>query len=139
MPDDDAAPERDRNQKTAPVICRPLAWTGKAAHQTGMTEPAFIAVAKTVEIAPETAKEVEIGGRSILICHSDGRFFAVENLCSHAEEPLACGRLKRGWISCPAHGARFDLETGEPLNPPATEPLKTFALRVIDETIEVAV
>ena len=116
-----AAPERAAAAKTAPVICRALARTAKAAHQTGMTDLTFTAVARTDEIAPETAKEVEVGGRSILICHSDGRFFAVENLCSHAEEPLACGRLKRGWISCPAHGARFDLETGEPLNPPATE------------------
>ena len=138
MPIASAAPERVAATKTAPVICRALAWTAKAAHHRGMTEPAFIPVAKTDEIAPESAKVVEVDGRSILICHSDSRFFAVENLCSHAEEPLACGRLKRGWISCPAHGARFDLETGEPLNPPATEPLKTFALRIVGEVIEIA-
>jgi len=133
-----AAPERVRAAKTAPVICRALAWTTKAAHHRGMTEPTFIAVAKTDEIAPETVKAVEVGGRSILICHSDGRFFAVENLCSHAQEPLACGRLKRGWISCPAHGARFDLETGEPLNPPASEPIVTFPVRIVGDVIEVA-
>ena len=131
--------ERTIAAKTALVICRALAWAPEPAHQTGMTEPTFIAVARTDEIAPETAKEVEVGGRSILICHSDGQFFAVENLCSHAEEPLACGRLKRGWISCPAHGARFDLETGEPLNPPATEPLKVFVLRIIGDVVEIAV
>ncbi|MGR4864759.1 Rieske (2Fe-2S) protein [Caulobacter sp. LARHSG274] len=103
-----------------------------------MTEPIFTAVATIGEIAPETAKAVEVNGRSILVCHSDGRFFAVENQCSHAQEPLACGRLKRGWLSCPAHGARFDLETGEPLNPPATEPIATFAVRLVGEVIEVA-
>lgn len=103
-----------------------------------MTEPTFTAVATTGEIAPETAKAVEVNGRSILVCHSDGRFFAVENQCSHAQEPLACGRLKRGWLSCPAHGARFDLETGEPLNPPAIEPIVTFALRLVGDVIQVA-
>lgn len=103
-----------------------------------MTDLIFTAVATASEIAPETAKEVQVNGRSILICHSNGRFFAVENICSHAEEPLACGRLKRGWLSCPAHGARFDLETGEPLNPPATEPIATFAIRVSGDVIEVA-
>jgi 3-phenylpropionate/trans-cinnamate dioxygenase ferredoxin subunit len=103
-----------------------------------MTELTFTTVARTGEIAPETAKEVDVNGRSILVCHSDGRFFAVENLCSHAQEPLACGRLKRGWLSCPAHGARFDLETGEPLNPPATEPIATFAVRIVGDIIEVA-
>lgn len=111
---------------------------GEAAQVTEMSELTFTTVATTSEIAPETAKEVQVNGRSILICHSDGRFFAVENICSHAEEPLACGRLKRGWLSCPAHGARFDLETGEPLNPPATEPIATFALRISGDVIEVA-
>lgn len=138
MPFSLAALERPTDSKTAPVICRTLARAGEPAHHTGMTELIFTAVARTEEIAPETAKEVAVNGRSILICHSDGRFFAIENLCSHAEEPLACGRLKRGWISCPAHGARFDLETGEPLNPPATEPLKTFALRIVGDVIEIA-
>jgi 3-phenylpropionate/trans-cinnamate dioxygenase ferredoxin subunit len=103
-----------------------------------MIERIFTAVATIGEIPPETAKEVAVNGRSILICHSDGRFFAVENMCSHAQEPLACGRLKRGWLSCPAHGARFDLETGEPLNPPATEPIATFAVRINGDVIEVA-
>ncbi|WP_425999944.1 Rieske (2Fe-2S) protein [Caulobacter sp. DWR1-3-2b1] len=111
---------------------------GEAAQVTEMTELSFTAVATASEIAPETAKEVKVNGRSILICHSDGRFFAVENRCSHAEEPLACGRLKRGWLSCPAHGARFDLETGEPLNPPATEPIATFVIRINGDVIEVA-
>ena len=120
------------------VIWCAIAWAGKASQVTKMTEPTFIPVAKTDEIAPETAKAVEVNGRSILICHSDGRFFAVENMCSHAQEPLACGRLKRGWISCPAHGARFDLETGEPLNPPASEPITIFALRIVEDVIEVA-
>jgi 3-phenylpropionate/trans-cinnamate dioxygenase ferredoxin subunit len=47
--------------------------------------------------------------------------------------------MKYGWISCPVHGARFDLDTGEPLNPPATQPIQTFEVRIIGETIEVAV
>lgn len=102
-----------------------------------MTGGKFVAVAKAGEVPPGTAKAVEIGGRSILLCHSAGRIFAIENLCSHAEQPLECGRLKNGWIACPTHGARFDLETGEVLGPPATEPIATFAVRIDGDTIEV--
>jgi 3-phenylpropionate/trans-cinnamate dioxygenase ferredoxin component len=47
--------------------------------------------------------------------------------------------MRGGWLSCPVHGARFDLETGEPLNPPATQPIQTFKVRIVDDTIEVAV
>jgi 3-phenylpropionate/trans-cinnamate dioxygenase ferredoxin subunit len=104
-----------------------------------MPEPTFTAVAAASDIPPDSVKLVEVDGRSILLVHNEGRIFAVENLCSHAQEPLACGRVKRGWIACPAHGARFDLETGEVLGPPATEPIATFAVRIIGDVVEVAV
>jgi len=104
-----------------------------------MAEPTFTAVAGTGDIPPDSVKLVEVGGRSILLVHNEGRIFAVENLCSHAQEPLACGRVKRGWIACPAHGARFDLETGEVLGPPATDPIATFAVRISGDVVEVAV
>ena len=103
-----------------------------------MDDPIFTAVAGTADIPPDSVKLVEVGGRSILLVHNEDRIFAVENRCSHAEEPLACGRVKRGWIACPAHGARFDLETGEALGPPATDPIATFAVRISGDVIEVA-
>lgn len=104
-----------------------------------MSDPIFIPVAQTDELSPGTVKVVRAGGRSILLCHSEGRVFAVENLCSHVGEPLECGRMKLGWIACPTHGSRFDLETGEPLNPPATRPIATFPVRVDGDIIAVAV
>ena len=104
-----------------------------------MDEPTFTPVAATADIPPDSVKLVEVGGHSILLVHNEGRIFAVENLCSHAQEPLACGRVKRGWIACPAHGARFDLESGEALGPPATDPIATFAVRINGDMVEVAV
>jgi nitrite reductase/ring-hydroxylating ferredoxin subunit len=104
-----------------------------------MDEPTFTAVASTADLPPDSVKLVQAGGRSILLVHNEGHIFAVENMCSHAQEPLACGRVKRGWIACPAHGARFDLETGEALGPPATDPIATFAVRISGDVVEVAV
>ncbi|MDE2597190.1 MAG: non-heme iron oxygenase ferredoxin subunit [Sphingomonadales bacterium] len=104
-----------------------------------MTEKTFVAVAKVDEIAPGAKKLVQVNGTGVLVCHTKDRFFAVENLCSHAEEPLDCGRMRAGWIACPVHGARFDLETGAAMNPPATQPIRTFAVRVTGDDIEVAV
>lgn len=99
----------------------------------------FIAVATLSEVPPGSKKVVDADGNEVLLCNSDGRIFAIENICSHAEERLDCGRMRSGWIACPVHGARFDLASGEPLNPPATEPIRTFPVRVIGETIEVGV
>ena len=104
-----------------------------------MSETTFHPAAKLDEVPEGTIKPVEIGGTPIILCNTDGRIFAVINRCSHAEEKLECGRMKRGWIACPVHGARFDLETGDALNPPATQPITTYEVRVVDGIIEVAI
>ena len=104
-----------------------------------MAESTFLVAARVDEIPSGKLKAVEVGGRSILLCHSDNRIYAIENRCSHAEQELECGRLRLGWISCPMHGARFDLATGEAIKGPATEPIDTFPVRIIGGMIEVAV
>lgn len=104
-----------------------------------MSDQTFTAVSTLAEL-PEGAKQVvTVNGVPVLLCHSGGTVYAVRNECSHAHETLDCGRMKFGWISCPVHGARFDLETGEPLNPPATQPIQTYAVRLVGDAIEVAV
>jgi 3-phenylpropionate/trans-cinnamate dioxygenase ferredoxin subunit len=104
-----------------------------------MTEKTFHAAAKVDDVPPGQKIVVTIAGNELLICNTRDTFFAVRNLCSHAHESLDCGRLRNGWISCPVHGARFDLETGDPMNPPATLPIDTFEVRVSGDTIEVAI
>ena len=104
-----------------------------------MSETNFVAVAKLEDVPAGSKKLVEVNGAPILLCNTAGRIFAVTNICSHAEEALDCGRMRNGWIACPVHGARFDLETGQPMNPPATLPIKTYEVRITDDMIEIAV
>lgn len=102
-----------------------------------MDEKYFVAVARVEDIPPGQVLAIERGGLSILLCHSNGQIFAVENKCSHADEKLECGRMKSGWIACPLHGARFRLDSGVPMNPPATQPIRTFDLRVVGDVVEI--
>jgi len=104
-----------------------------------MSEKTFHPAARVDEVEPGQKKLVTVAGVEMLICNTKDQFFAVRNLCSHAHETLDCGRMRAGWISCPVHGARFNLETGAPMNPPATMPIDTFEVRVTGDTIEVAV
>ena len=104
-----------------------------------MIDKSFTAVATLDEVPDGEKKVVTVNGVPVLLCNSADRIFAVRNECSHAYSTLDCGRMKYGWISCPVHGARFDLETGEPLNPPATAPIQTYEVRIVGDTIEVAV
>lgn len=104
-----------------------------------MSEKSFVTVAKLDEVPAGAKKVVEVGGIEMILCNTKDRIFAVRNLCSHAHEALDCGRMKNGWIACPVHGARFNLETGEAMNPPATLPIDTYEVRISGDTIEVAV
>src|ERR1700761_5933705 len=93
------------------------------------TEPAFARVLKVSDVPAGTKKAVEVADKAVLICHSNDRFFAISNICSHANEKLECGRMSRSWIACPVHGARFDLATGRAMNPPAKLPIATYEVR----------
>jgi 3-phenylpropionate/trans-cinnamate dioxygenase ferredoxin subunit len=103
-----------------------------------MVEPEYQQVATVADVPQDTVKAVLLDGLPLLLVHTSDGFYAIENRCSHAEEPLECGRVKYGWISCPAHGARFDLETGEALTLPATAAIRTYAVRIDGDVISVA-
>ena len=79
-------------------------------------------------VEPGEFRVVDQDGLSILVCNVDGDFYAVENVCSHAQVPLSDGDLVGCEIECIFHGAIFDVRDGQPLAPPATQPLRTFKL-----------
>ena len=80
---------------------------------------------------------VELDGEEILLCQHQGKYYAIAYLCSHAAFSLEGGSLRNGCITCPYHGAEFDLTDGSVRAPPAFEPIKTYAVRVFDDTIAV--
>ena len=79
--------------------------------------------------AEESSTAYSHGGWEILVCRSGGKFFAVENRCTHRDQKLEGGRVRRGYIFCPHHGARFALASGAPRGNPATAALRTFTCR----------
>ena len=93
-------------------------------------------IISTEDFPKDSSKPVEVEGKKLLVCHSADAFFVVDNKCSHADEALDCGRVRRGWVSCPIHGARFDLATGAAKNPPAIVPIKTYPAEVVDGWVE---
>ena len=66
------------------------------------------------------------GAIDILVGLADGRYFAVQAHCSHAGQSLAKGRLRGEEITCPRHGARFNVHTGASMGVPATQPIACF-------------
>lgn len=76
-------------------------------------------------------------GRQVAVFNRGGRYYAIEDLCSHEAESLSWGVVEGEVVSCPRHGARFSLVTGAALSPPAYEPVATFPVRVSDGIVQI--
>ena len=104
---------------------------------SGMT--AWIDVAPAADIASGSWRTVDAGDVEIVVVNVDGRFYAVEDQCTHDGGNLAGGRVEGCEIICPRHGARFDLRTGDVTAPPAYEPIETFPVRVSDGMVQIQI
>ena len=93
---------------------------------------------KTGELSPGKMKRVDVGGRRILLANVDGRFYAADDTCTHEEASLSSGFLKGALVKCPLHGSRFNVCTGEVLDEPAEENLRTYPVRVEGDSILIA-
>ena len=100
---------------------------------------AFEPAAKVDDVAAGTVKVVEVGGRSIALCNLEGRFYAVDDLCTHDNGPLGEGSLFNGTIECPRHGARFDVQTGAVKALPAVRAVRTYPVQVDGDEVSVDV
>lgn len=99
----------------------------------------FVAVAKTAEIAPGAVARFDVNGTSVSIANVAGTFYAFDDVCTHKACSLSDGELEDVAITCPCHGSQFDVTTGAVLNPPATDPVNTYPIRVQDDGIAVQV
>ncbi len=72
------------------------------------------------------------GTEQILVVNDGGSFRAVSGVCSHEYFELDKGFLTDGSITCALHLSRFDLLSGEPLDPPADEPLAVYPVSIED-------
>lgn len=87
-------------------------------------------VADADEVPPNGRKSIFVDDTPALLVRIADEYFAIEDICTHDGQPLTEGPIANGEITCPRHGARFDLRTGKPTCMPATEPVRTFAVRV---------
>jgi 3-phenylpropionate/trans-cinnamate dioxygenase ferredoxin component len=73
---------------------------------------------------------IEHDGRRILIVNLEGRLHAWDGTCTHEEADLSTGFLNGEEVTCPLHLSRFNLLTGEAVNPPAEKPLTKYIVKV---------
>jgi 3-phenylpropionate/trans-cinnamate dioxygenase ferredoxin subunit len=82
---------------------------------------------------------VEVDDVDVVLVRQGDAVHALRDECSHAELALSEGELTPKGIECWLHGSCFDLRTGAPSSPPATEPVAVFPVEIRDGEVHVDV
>ena len=99
----------------------------------------MIRVCPLAELPPGEALRLDLQPAVAVFHTEDGELFALDDTCTHQNASLADGWLDECEIECPLHHSRFDLRTGQPDGVPATRPIRTHQLSVVDGDIYLTV
>lgn len=95
----------------------------------------WVAVADIAEFGQQSKLVRKVRGNEVLLCRVGQAIVAVRNACTHLGHPLGAGRLRAGTITCPFHGACFDLSSGRPVSGPAVSPLRRYPVKCVNQEI----
>ena len=96
-------------------------------------------VAGTNELQPGQAKLVEVEERKIALFNIEGNFYAIDDTCTHREGPLSEGTIDGDEVTCPWHGATFNVKTGEVIGPPAPKGVKSYKVQVEGSDVKIEI
>jgi len=99
----------------------------------------YVEIAPADELPNGERMFVEVEGRPIVIFNIGGQYFAIADVCSHDEGPVGEGDLDGYQITCPRHGAQFDVRSGGVTQMPAVVDIPAYPVRVVDGTIQLGI
>ncbi|WP_310527662.1 non-heme iron oxygenase ferredoxin subunit, partial [Nocardioides sp.] len=99
----------------------------------------FVRACAVADIPDTNALGVRLGDLAVAVVRSNGEYYALHDVCSHAEVALSEGDVDGDVIDCWLHGSEFDLRTGKPLCLPATDPVAVYPVKLEDGVIYVNV
>lgn len=99
----------------------------------------FVQVVPAEDLMKGERLFLEIDELPIVIFNIGGELYAIADVCSHDDGPVGDGELDGYEITCPRHGASFDVRNGKVLSLPAVVDIPAYPVRVVDGQIEVGV
>ena len=99
----------------------------------------FHIVAEVKDLMPGSCKAVELSGQQIALFNIGGTFYAIGDACTHRGGSLSEGTLEGTTITCPLHGATFEVTTGKNLTPPAPGEVPSYKVRIEGNQVQVEV
>lgn len=97
----------------------------------------FTRVALNGDVNEGEMAAFDVSDQKVAVARVDGSLYAFGDVCTHARCSLVEGELEGKTVTCACHGSQFDVTTGAVLNPPATEPVPVFRVRVEDDEVHV--
>lgn len=91
------------------------------------------------DLVDGSGTRIDVGDESVAVFRVGDDVFAIADRCSHAEASLAEGEVFDTEVECPRHGAAFDITTGAALTLPATKPVATYPVDVVDGDIQITI
>ena len=95
----------------------------------------FVRACSVTELEDGKPHAVTVGDTDLAIVRDGDEIYAIYDECSQAAIPLSEGDVEGCEIECWLHGSRFDLRTGKPTGPPATEPVPVFPVQVTGDDV----
>jgi 3-phenylpropionate/trans-cinnamate dioxygenase ferredoxin component len=97
----------------------------------------FVRVASVTELGDPGKMLVEVDERLVVLFRVGGKFYALDDVCTHDGGPLSEGDLdpKGCTIACPRHGAKFDIRNGAALTMPATQATESHEVKVVGDDV----
>src|SRR5260370_25998578 len=99
----------------------------------------LLKIAQTKDVPPGQAAAFTIEGQKIALFNVEGTYHAIGDTCTHLGGPLSEGDVQGTMVTCPWHGADFDLKTGAVLGPPAQKGVPSYKVVVEGDDIKVEV
>lgn len=97
----------------------------------------FLRVCKTSEIPDPGKRTFAVDDTLVVVVRIAGKFYCLDDICTHDGGPLGDGLLTDYALACPRHGAQFDVRTGEALTMPATEKTVVHEVQVRGDEVYV--
>jgi nitrite reductase/ring-hydroxylating ferredoxin subunit len=101
---------------------------------------AKVVVGKTSDIQEGKLMHITASGKEIVLTKLDGNYYAVDNICTHAGAELHEGELNNSELTCPWHGAKWDIKTGGLISfPQKLKSLQSHKILVDNDTLFIEV
>ena len=99
----------------------------------------YVEIAPVGELPSGERMFVEIEGKPIVIFNIAGSYFSIADVCSHDDGPVGEGQIEGFNITCPRHGAQFDVRTGKVTQMPAVVDIPAYPVRIVDGMIQLGI